>query len=349
MSMSESILCAKCGHTVANNIELPTTPVPDLLGGSHFVSESQARMIYDTISSARADISQLDSEITRLDAVLDGLTRKRDALQIYAYSHMALVAPIKRLPPELLSKIFHHYNYGNNESYSRLDLNTVPLLLSSVCSKWRTIALSTPWLWASFTLTIQQKYLESDAKLANTWLARAGTCPLTIRLASRGSYQYTMKQLMKMFLLHCEQWTDLCLSVPLLALDSWAPAKNRLPRLQKLYLTHELKRTLDIFEFAPRLRWLRLAACVDPSMVKVPWNQIEYLDVGMRHVDQCLDLLRKTPNLEKCILVIHDGPGSHHSHSSIQLLRLRSMIFRGDPTHFLDTLLLPRLHEITSP
>jgi hypothetical protein len=84
--------------------------VPDLLGGNYVGSESQAQMICDTISAAQSDISRLDDEITRLNAVLDSLTRKRDTLQTYTHLHMALVAPIRRLPPEVLSDIFLHYN-----------------------------------------------------------------------------------------------------------------------------------------------------------------------------------------------------------------------------------------------
>ena len=188
--MSASVLCAKCGHTVANDIELPTTPVPDLLGGHYIASESQAQMICDTISAAQADILRLDGEITRLNAVLDGLTRKRDALQTYTHLHTALVAPIRRLPPEVLSEIFLHYNDENN--ISKFRLNTAPLQLGGVCSRWRTIALSTPRLWTSFALDIRPKYLKSDTILAKTWLARAGRCPLTIRLASESNYQNPM-------------------------------------------------------------------------------------------------------------------------------------------------------------
>jgi len=139
--MSESVLCAKCGHTITNDIELPTTPVPDLLGGHYIASESQAPMICDTISVAQADILQLDGEITRLNAVLDGLTRKRDTLQKYTHLHTALVAPIRRLPPEVLSEIFLHCNDENNIPH--LQLNQAPLLLGGLCSRWRTIALST--------------------------------------------------------------------------------------------------------------------------------------------------------------------------------------------------------------
>jgi hypothetical protein len=343
-TMSESILCANCGYTITNDIVLPTTPVPDLLGGNYVVSEFHAQMICDTISAAQADISRLDGEITRLQVVLDGLTNKRDALQTYTHSHTALVAPIRRLPPEVLSEIFLRYNDKNSLSYLQR-LNTAPLLLGSVCSRWRAIALSTPRLWTSFALAIRPKYLKSDAMLAKTWLARAGTCPLTICLTRQGHYQNAMKPLMNVFLLHCEQWYDIHLDVLPPVLGSLAPAKNRLPRLQKLYLGCELEETLNIFECAPQLRWLHLISGLDPSMVKVPWNQIEYLDMGVREVDRCLDLLRTTPNLEKCVVLI-PSLESRQSHSPIQLPRFRSMIITGDPTHLFDTLLLPELHEI---
>ncbi|KIM76273.1 hypothetical protein PILCRDRAFT_52577, partial [Piloderma croceum F 1598] len=121
------------------------TPVPNLLGGNYVVSESRAQMICDMISAVQADISRLDGKITRLQAVLDGLTNKRDALQTYTHSHTALVAPIRRLPPEVLLEIFLHYNNENN--ISDFQLNTAPLLLGSMCSRWRAIALSTPRLW----------------------------------------------------------------------------------------------------------------------------------------------------------------------------------------------------------
>ncbi|KIM76288.1 hypothetical protein PILCRDRAFT_24370, partial [Piloderma croceum F 1598] len=61
--------------------------------------------------------------------------------------HTALVAPISCLPHEVLSEIFLCYN-DSFSSFRR------PLRLGSVCSRWRTIALSTPRLWTSFVLTI---------------------------------------------------------------------------------------------------------------------------------------------------------------------------------------------------
>jgi hypothetical protein len=51
--------------------------------GRYVPSKSKAQMICDTISSTRAYISQLDGEIIRLQVLLNGLMRKRDALQTH--------------------------------------------------------------------------------------------------------------------------------------------------------------------------------------------------------------------------------------------------------------------------
>jgi F-box-like len=339
-----SALCANCGYTIANGIQLPTTPVPDLIHGArgaYVASESQVQLIHDTISSAQADISQLDGEIYRLQALLDGLIHKRDTLQTYTRSHTALIAPIGRLPPEILSEIFLHCR---DPKKRRLD--KVPLSLGSVCSRWRTIALSTAQLWASFALTIESKYLRSDEMLAKTWLARAGTCPLTIRLACGDYGRGTLRPLMDVFLLHCERWYDIHLSLPTRILGFLAPAKNHLPQLHKLYIDRELTQTLDIFEFAPQLRSVQLDLAIPSSMVTVPWGRIEYFDMGRRTVDECLELLRATPNLEKCVVRLTRSQ-PRDSHSPVQLLRLRSMIITGGSLHLFDTLLLPKLQEIS--
>jgi hypothetical protein len=181
--------------------------------------------------------------------------------------------------------------------------------------------------------------------LAETWLARAGRCPLTIRLASQGTYRNPMKLLMKEFLRHCEWWYDIHISVPLPVLESLMPAKNRLPRLQRLSLDVQLFEFLGIFECAPRLRWLKLDSSLEPSSINAPWNQIEYFDMGTREIDHTLELLRATPNLKECVInLISSAP--RRSHSSVQLLHLHSMTISGNPTYFFDTLLLPKLQEI---
>jgi hypothetical protein len=155
-----------------------------------------------------------------------------------------------------------------------------------------------------------------------------------------------MEPLMEVFLLHCEQWYYIHISAPLSVLELLTPAKNRLPRLQRLSLNVHLYRPLGIFECAPRLRWLKLRSDIDPPMIHVPWNQIEYFDMGTREIDHTLELLRATPNLKECVINLNSSEPSR-SHPSVQLLHLHSMTISGNPTYFFDTLLLPKLQEIS--
>ena len=228
-----SLLCTNCGHAFAKDIEVPISPVPELLHGHLTPSTSQTHMIRDTVSAAQSQISQLDSEIARLMS-------KRGALQRYTQLHISLMAPIQRLLPEILSEIFLNcleedwLDCISRRKSPRLD--KAPLLLGNVCSRWRSITLSNQRLWTSFTLTIRLEYLKQDVLLAQTWLGRSGTCPLSINLGSEGSFQNILQPLMHVFVQNCERWRDVRLSLPICALDALLPVKNRLPNLQQLFI-----------------------------------------------------------------------------------------------------------------
>jgi hypothetical protein len=328
---------------MANDIELPTSPVPDLLDGNHVALPSQTHVIYDTVSIAQADISQLDGKILGLQAVLDGLVSKREALRTYTRLHMGLVAPARRLLPEILLEIF--LQCKETKGYPRRpQLDRTPLLLGSVCRRWRTIALSTSWLWTSFALTIDKDYLKSDVLLAKTWLSRAGTCPLSIALG--GGFQDGMQPLIQAFLLHCERWYDIHLSLSSHVPRFLSPAKNRLPMLQKLRVYDPMDETIDVFECAPQLRCFSLSYESRSSMIKVPWNQLQHFDMGNQGIDSCLELLRLTPHLKSCTVWL-TRPAPRQSTPQVQHLHLCSIHASGNLVYLFDLLLLPKLHEIS--
>ncbi|KIM83550.1 hypothetical protein PILCRDRAFT_428344 [Piloderma croceum F 1598] len=332
-----SIFCANCGHNWANDMELPTTHVPDLLGGHHAASPSHERLMLDPISAA---ISQLDDKITHLQIVMGRFIQKRDAL----------VTPITRLPLEVLSEIFMQcIDVDSFDLHNERDLtprlDKAPLLLGSVCSRWRRVSLSTPKLWASFRLTIRPKYQKNDVVLANTWLARAGTCPLYISLGSVGSYQNSMRPLMEVFARHCEHWYDVHLSLPPHVLRSLSVVKNRLPRLQKLHLSDLLDDSIDIFESAPQLYCFHLDWPMKGLAFKVPWNQLQEFKTGWCSVDDYLLFLPLAPNLEVLVAWLASVE-PRHSHSLIQLPHLHSISIRGNLAYALDRLVLPELRSI---
>ncbi|KZP05128.1 hypothetical protein FIBSPDRAFT_675996, partial [Athelia psychrophila] len=105
------------------------------LDSHHCLSSAQSNVVHDTISAAIRDVSQLDLEISRLEAGLADIRRKRDEKQIYIIAHKALVSTIRRVPTEIIAEIFIQCLRGR------------PMIsphLAAICRRWRSIIFSSP-------------------------------------------------------------------------------------------------------------------------------------------------------------------------------------------------------------
>jgi hypothetical protein len=151
---------------------------------------------------------------------------------------------------------------------------------------------------------------------------------------------------MQVFLIHCERWHDIHLSLPPAVMNSLSPAKNRLPRLQKLRIEGFFEETIDLFKCAPQLRYCHLGTPIVPSILQLPWNQLQSLHTGWHDVDGCLELLRLTPNLEECEMSLPQMI-PRNLLPPVQLSRLRSITIYGDPSNLIDRLLVPELRRIS--
>jgi hypothetical protein len=184
--MFRAMQSSLCGDCSLSDIEVPTSPAPESLRSNHTVSTTQALSIRTAISSAQHDISRVDSGIACLVGTTLELRQKRDALETFITMHKALVSPVHYMPPEILSEIFLYcvaMVLFEPASGSRgLYLDKTPLLLGKICSGWRNVSLSTLRLWTFFRLRAKSQHLEAHVLLAETWLARAGACPLSIAL-----------------------------------------------------------------------------------------------------------------------------------------------------------------------
>ena len=76
---------------------------------------------------------------------------------------------INRLPNELLGRIFTHCL----PEAASFKTDRAPLLLSQVCSLWRTVALQTSELWTDVCLNDENLHRKSLLPLLSTWLERS--------------------------------------------------------------------------------------------------------------------------------------------------------------------------------
>ncbi|KAJ6466444.1 hypothetical protein C8R45DRAFT_489205 [Mycena sanguinolenta] len=91
------------------------------------------------------------------------------------------IPPVFRLPVEITSEIFLHClptSYTERE-WNSANPSEPPMLLLHVCRIWREIAIGLPALWAKIEFSMDNAHSE---KMARTWLKRAKTCLLSVKL-----------------------------------------------------------------------------------------------------------------------------------------------------------------------
>ena len=95
--------------------------------------------------SGELDLCQLEAEMIRVQAQL---SRQCEEMRVKINEHKALLSPVRRLPDELLSEIFLHCLPDQQQMTFKFCHDSfrgeeAPLLLGSVCRRWRMVSLST--------------------------------------------------------------------------------------------------------------------------------------------------------------------------------------------------------------
>ncbi|KAF9462302.1 hypothetical protein BDZ94DRAFT_1261564 [Collybia nuda] len=161
-----------------------------LLATNYAPSKAEVDEIRKLLVDPVNQLNQFDTEINHLHRVLNELTSKRNQLHAQIISHKNLIAPLRRIPQELLQEIFIHCLPTDHNA--AMSCHEPPLLLGRVCSRWRSVALSTPRLWSGIHIVIgsipSQEGLESVDQIPDVhaaveeWLGRSGGLPLSISL-----------------------------------------------------------------------------------------------------------------------------------------------------------------------
>jgi len=136
--------------------ELTPTSLPYHRSTSHIPSDK----ISPVVTQQKSQLAALDDHIDLLNHALDKLQgiqarlkEKRTIVQESLAFHEALASPARySLPSELLGEIFLRCLPQTN--YVTPSLDECPIVLTRVCRHWRAVALSTPRLWASLSISL---------------------------------------------------------------------------------------------------------------------------------------------------------------------------------------------------
>ncbi|KAJ8514199.1 hypothetical protein ONZ45_g8250 [Pleurotus djamor] len=285
--------------------ELTIDPLPPWLDKA---TQSINSATQDQLHSARMASAALQQSINlikdELHAIDDYLVMLQDTeqqLEDELDQYQCVLAPIRRLPHEILSTIFTACVDDDMDVLCNpLDQREPPWVLGRVCRLWKSIADSTPVIWSRIRIELRDfsPLNTSSLRTITQFFQRTGNHP--IRLAVDFSH-YDSHPVIDIIIAHATQWQEV--SLTLMNASAWtrlSSIRHNLPllrhlRLQLGYLWRSspslpshLSYPTDIFAHASALRSLEL---VPYERLSLPWPQIRHLTANFQNIEDVWQLL----------------------------------------------------------
>ncbi|KAK7449787.1 hypothetical protein VKT23_013263 [Stygiomarasmius scandens] len=307
---------------------------PSLLTTNMVPNDDDMHRIRETCAEHSQDLSRMNAQIERLQASLDAIILKRDTLQSKLSSLQSIMSPLRTLPPEVLQAVFMHCL----ELFPIISAREAPVLLTRICSKWRSVAIDTPALWASFhvALTGARHPFESYDSTCNairdglqTFLLRSSPLPVNVSLCSGyyspGPYSEDMtgevNRTLDVIVPHHKRWKYINLQLPAQCMDSVEHLRGEdLPNLETAVISCSHGVSLQpvvaspFFENAPRLQRLSLWARDHAVMFKLigsaSWARLTHFIICFSYWEESstvleqIAMLRVCVNLEECTITL---------------------------------------------
>ncbi|KAJ7034531.1 hypothetical protein C8F04DRAFT_1101292 [Mycena alexandri] len=358
------------------------SPFSSKLGTNYSPSDEEVVEIRNHLADPLSKMMILHSRINELQYGEGNLYQQLHAIHTYVEAHTALLAPVRRLPRDIIQEIFVACLPENRNCV--MSAQEAPVLLGRVCSSWRTISLSTPRLWARLhiaepTLPWQRSastlllYAEKHAQRVETtkaWLGRSGECPLSCSFESRSEEGEapvdapTTRIFFQVLVLFAHRWQHIRLVAPFLDLELLSSLKgNDVPMLESLEI-HELRQSSphntpwESFGLlgGPKMSGFALYGISPTFTLPLRWESLTsltFVDWGPSNrltSHKALEILRKSPRLRVCHLRIEEEvgvspPALGEYGTTLELSDLHSLrISCNEPWIFIDRGLFSHLN-----
>ncbi|KAF8962471.1 hypothetical protein BDZ97DRAFT_1113145 [Flammula alnicola] len=154
-------------------------------------------------------LAKIEEELASIELRARNLRQDKEDLNRSIDTYRCLISPMRRLPPDILREIF--ISCLPDDRNPTMSNDEAPMLLSQVSSHWRSVAMTTPGLWASLHIAVPNssptfrsthdsttgdrlmvsQVTEIRSAAVKEWIARSGTLPLSIALHEWDAYPPT--------------------------------------------------------------------------------------------------------------------------------------------------------------
>nr|GAT46397.1 predicted protein [Mycena chlorophos] len=317
------------------------------------------------LATKEVALGRLDAAIEHQREVLRQMEADRETLHWCIEACRSLVAPIRRLPDEILAEILVHVPRLPNPLLSVTQPHL--LRLAAVCSRWRSIVYATPALWQRLTIDLpytrefwnklQGKYLPAISRT----LRLSGQCTLSVEYRQNlDGPVFVHPEIVHLLEKSAPRWRHLHLSLNVrpakLAKSLLCQGQLSSLRTASIFLFYPgpaESLSMDLFGPSPALQHLELCWQGGIHIEPFPWNGLKSLRIrpgDSAAAADMLTLLSAVPNTTRDLHVTMDfylceNALQHHRTSHVRSLDVR--ITRHSLLRSVLTgLTLPNLHSL---
>ncbi|KAG1738490.1 hypothetical protein EDB19DRAFT_893702 [Suillus lakei] len=328
------------------------------------------RTIGTVITEHKEQLNAVLHEISDLETVMDSiqnlhqqLVGKKEKVIKSINLHKSLVSALWRLPTEVLSHIFHRCLPEIREfnQWKKPSVLEAPILLTTVCRRWREVAVAMPSLWCRLAVSesIGEGQWERQIFFYKIWLKRSRGYPLSLVLYAHNCVLYDWTKILRFLHPHTNQISSLCIHLYYRErqMSQTQPILNVLcPALQKLTIVAWNAADPDLVRSISRLSTLRSLQTQEPpfnvellSLFNPVWAHLTNITINIDGLDSILHLLRLAPNLcsvHTIVLINEITDLEPFTHTKLQSLRITCDSDFGSTSRLsqlFDALSLPNL------
>ncbi|KAF8880409.1 hypothetical protein BD779DRAFT_1675931 [Infundibulicybe gibba] len=195
------------------------------------------------------------------------------------------------------------------------------ILVTQVCSQWRTIALSTPALWTDYYIYFLQSDSLPQSGPIRAWISRTAQSPLSLTLHGSDHYFDTSPMIIDLVfpLVHHCLFLDLHLNTAMLDQLLALPPSSFHALQSATFILEDMSQwatspTLfsTVFKLCTQLHtfsFKTIGHCYPENFIanfNVPWHQLTTLRLRSSSIlaHKCLDILRQCISLRECSVFI---------------------------------------------
>ncbi|KIJ39213.1 hypothetical protein M422DRAFT_258103 [Sphaerobolus stellatus SS14] len=272
-------------------------------------------------------------------------------IEEYIFRQRAIFAPIRRLPDDILMRIFEE-SAGPVTQYG-----TFAWTLTAVCKRWRAVGLACASLWSRIQFNGAYWGIDVISDMFETALTQSRGALLDLTYVSPRKHTELVARIHKVFAASSHLWRTASFTFDDTEENFTWFTKADMSNLESLTITVNRYSFAWDFGYTPKLK--RLVLYQDLIMRQTQrsigtdgyiWSQLTHLSLGiLTNLNLYLEILQAAENLESLnvqMLSVNVGPPQSDDLVPLKLPRIRKLCVGNEDSDSINYLVLPNLTEL---